>query len=226
MNGKTLGRAVAAALLIQGVTAPITYFNMLVPGTSPDFLTGAAPFETQIRVALLIQLAAWSMSLTIVALTYPVFRQSSERLAIFYAGLVAVGGATMGAEIVAGRDMLSLAMEYAKAGANHPVLETLGVLARRHRITAHFTNLVFAHGSVLVMWILMYRARVIPRALAVAGALTATLSTSAMLGGMGGIPFRFEAVAPLGLATLALTVLLLWRGFAETPPAGVRMGNP
>ena len=226
MNGKTLGRAVGAALLVQVVIAPITYFRMLVPGTNTDYLTAAAPFETQIRIALVIQLVAWLMTLTVAALSYPVFRRSSERLSVFYIALVAVGGATIAAELVAGRDMLALALEYAKAGVDRPMLDTLGALARRHRITTHFTNLAFAHATVLVMFLLMYRARVIPRALAVAGAVGATLSTSAVIGSLGGLPFRFEAVAPLGLVTLALILLLLVRGYTETSPSGARMGNP
>ena len=220
MNAKTLGRVVGGALFLQVALAPLTYFQLLVPGTSADFLTAAAPHETQIRLGLLLLYVAWGMSLAIALTTLPLFRRHSERLAFLYLGLVLVNGATIAAELVAGRDMLALSLEYVRAGAPKELLEAMAPLARRHRVAAHFANLAFAHASILVMWIILYRSRLVPRLLAGFGILASTISTSAVLASSAGMPFSFTALQPLAVATVLLTLLLLWKGFAEVSASG------
>ena len=215
MTSKTIGRVVGGALLIQIALAPMIYFRLLPPGTDPGFLNTAAAHETQVRLGLLLLYAAWGMSLTIAVTTYPLFRQFSERLSLLYFGLVIAGGATIAAELVGGRDMLSLSLEYAKAGAPKETLESLATITRRHRIATHFANLVFAHSAGLVMWILLLRSRLVPRLLAGFGIIAATISTSAVLGSSAGVPFSFAFIQPLGIAMMLLTAWLLSRGFAE-----------
>ena len=215
MTNKTVGRIVGGALLIQAALAPVIYFRLLVPGTGPDFLTAAASQETQIRLGLLLLYVAWGMSLTIAIVTYPLFRQHSERLALLYFGLVVAAGATIAAELVGGRDMLALSVEYAKGGASQTTLEALANITRRHRIATHFSNLAFAHAGVLVLWIIFFGARLVPRLLAGFGVLASTLSTSAVLGSSAGVPFSFAFIQPLAVATVLLTIVLLWRGFPD-----------
>ena len=217
MNAKVIGRIVGGALLLQIALAPVIYFRLLPPGTDPGFLNTAAAHETQIRLGLLLLYAAWGMSLTIAITTYPLFRQHSERLALLYFGLVIAAGATIAAELVGGRDMLSLSLEYAKAGAPKETLEALATITRRHRIATHFANLAFAHSAGLVMWIILFKSRLVPRLLSGFGIIGATISTSAVLGSSAGIPFSFVALQPLAIAMVALTLLLLWKGFAERP---------
>ncbi len=215
MNAKVIGRIVGGAFLLQIALAPLIYFRLLVPGTDPDFLKTAATHEQQIRLGLLLLYVAWGMSLTIAITTLPLFRQYSERLAFLYFGLVIAAGATIAAELVGGRDMLALSVAYAKEGAPRELLEALAPLTRRHRIAAHFANLAFAHSAGLVMWIILYRSRLVPRLLSGFGIIGATISTSAVLGSSAGIPFSFAALQPMALAMVSLTVLLLWKGFTE-----------
>lgn len=215
MTGKTIGRIVGGAMFLQASLAPVIYFRLLVPGTSPDFLSTAAAHETQIRLGLVLLYVAWGMSLTIAITTYPVFRQYSERLSLLYFGLVIAGGATIAAELVGGRDMLTLSVEYTKAGAPKETLESLATITRRHRNATHFANLAFAHSAGLVMWILLFRSRLVPRLLSGFGILAATISTSAVLASSAGVPFSFAFIQPLGVATILLSVFLLWKGFVE-----------
>ena len=215
MTGKTVGRAIGGALLLQIALAPVIYFRLLVPGTSPDFINTAAAHETQIRLGLLLLYAAWGMSLTIAVVAYPIFRQHSERLALLYFGLVVAAGATIAAELVGGRDMLSLSVEYAKEGAPKEMLEGLAAITRRHRIATHFANLAFAHAAGLVMWIILFRSRLVPRLLSGYGVIAATISTSAVIASSAGIPFSFALIQPLAIAMVLLTGLLLWKGFSE-----------
>ena len=217
MNAKVVGRIVGGALLLQIALAPLIYFRLLVPGTSLDFLQSAAAHERQIRFGLLLLYVAWGMSLTIAITTLPLFRQHSERLTFLYFGLVIAAGATIAAELVGGRDMLALSLEYAKEGAPKEMLEALAPLTRRHRVAAHFANLAFAHSAGLVMWIILFKAKLVPRLLSGFGIIAATISTSAVLGSSAGIPFRFAALQPMALAMVSLTLLLLWRGFTERP---------
>ena len=217
MDAKVIGRIVGGALLLQIALAPLIYFRLLVPGTDPGFLKTAAAHEQQIRLGLLLLYVAWGMSLTIAITTLPLFRKYSERLAFLYFGLVIAAGATIAAELVGGRDMLALSIEYAKDGAPKEMLEALAPLTRRHRIAAHFANLAFAHSAGLVMWIILFKSRLVPRLLSGFGIVGATISTGAVLGSSAGIPFSFAALQPMALAMVSLTLLLLWKGFRERP---------
>ena len=215
MNGKTIGRVSGAALLAQVIVAAVVYARLIVPGVGPDFLTTAAPHETQIRIGLLLLYAAWAMTMTVAVLTLPLFRAHSERLAFLYLGLAVASGATLAAEIVAGRDMLALSLEYAKASAPDPAFALLGALSRRHRAAAHFANIAVAHAGVLVLWVILFRARLVPRLLAGFGVVAEVIALSAILASHAGVPFRFLFLQPVAVSMLLLIIWLLWRGFPD-----------
>jgi hypothetical protein len=219
MNSKTIGRVSGAALLVQVIVAAVVYARLIVPGVGPDFLTTAAPHETQIRVGLLLLYGAWAMTMTVAVVTLPLFRAHSERLALLYLGLAVASGATLAAEIVAGRDMVALSVEYARATAPDASFELLGILSRRHRAAAHFANIAIAHAGVLVLWIILLRARLVPRLLAGFGVVAEVIALSAILASHAGVPFRFVFLQPVAVSMLLLILWLLWKGFAERPAA-------
>ena len=215
MTGKTIGRVSGLALLAQVVVAAIVYTRLIVPGVGPDFLTTAAPHATQVRVGLVLLYAAWAMTLTVAVVTLPLFRAHSQQLAFLYFGLAAVSGATLAAEIVAGRDMLALSLEYAKASTPDPAFALLGGLSRRHRIAAHFANIAIAHAGVLVLWTILFRGKLVPRLLAGFGVVAEVIALSAILASHAGVPFRFLFLQPVAVSMLLLILWLLWKGFPE-----------
>lgn len=216
MNAKVMGRVVGGALLTQVALAAVIYTRLIVPGVGPDFLKSGALHETQVRIGFLLLFGAWALTMTVAVVTYPLFRAHSERLAALYFGLAVAAGATLAAEVVAGRDMLALSVEYAKVSPPDAVFELLGGLSRRHRAAAHFANIAMAHAVGLLMWIIFFRARLVPRLLGGFGVVAEVIALAAILASMGGVPFQFVYLQPIAAAMLLLIVWLLWKGFPNS----------
>ena len=115
--------------------------------------------------------------------------------------------------------MLALSLAYATAATPDASFELLGGLSHRHRAAAHFANIAIAHAGVFVMWIILFRARMVPRVLAGFGVAAEVVALAAILASHAGVPFRFVFLQPVAVAMLLLVVWLLWRGFPERQAA-------
>lgn len=213
-SAKGVGRAIGLALLVQVLVAPPLYFAVLRPVTGRDFLTNAAENAPTIKIALLSLFVLSAMTLAAALAAFPIVRRYSERMAFAYVALGVLGLATMAAETVASRQMLALSIEYAKAGAA-PELQTLGALARSNWISAHFTNLVVGHASLLMLFAILYRFNLVPRVLAAVGIAASILSTTVVASTLAGTPLPFNLVLPVGVVNIVLIVWLLIKGLAD-----------
>jgi hypothetical protein len=214
---KNTGRVVGLVLLTQALIAPLIYIRLLPPLSSADYLATAAPNALQVSVALLLTLLMGALTIAVAITTWPVVRRRSERMALLYVALSAVGLATFASESVALRNMLALSLEVARSGATSDVLQTLGRVARSTWLGAHFTNLTVTHTTALFFFAILFRFRLVPRPLAGFGVATTLVSTPAVIMPLLGVPFRFALIAPLGVSTLGLVLWLLARGFDGSP---------
>jgi hypothetical protein len=211
-SAKSTGRVVGLALLVQVVVAPPLYFRILPALTAPGTLETAAASTFRIRLALLILPVLAPMSFVVSIAMLPILRRRSERLAFALLALSSVGLATIAAETVAGRNLLAVSLEYAKPGAPAELLRTFDALARSGWRTAHLTNLLLAHASVLFFWFILYRFALINRGLAAFGVAAGLLSTATVLLALLGWPFQSWLMMPVALADLSLIAWLLTRG--------------
>ena len=225
-SAKRAGRAVGLALLIPMLLSPPLYAVWLEPLSDPGFLTTLSDRAMQIRLALLLLLAFGSMTLTVAILALPVFRRYSERMALTFLAMSLLVLVTIVMESLAIRDMLALSLDHARSGTPTELMETLAGLARSRRISAHFTNLVCAHATMLLLHLILYRFMLVPRTLAAAGIATAVVSTAAVTMPLLGYGLVFLLIAPMGLTSLALGVWLLVRGFAEADHSRRGDGSP
>lgn len=217
-SAKYAGRAMGAALLIQIVFAQVGYFRLLTPATSPDFLTGAAGHALQIRIGLLVTFGLAAMTFVVALAALPIVRHHSERMAFALLAMSTAGLATMAMESLATRFLLTLSLEAARSGGVTESLETLAASTRIARTGAHYTNLLMSHSTMLLLYATLFRCSLIPRVLAGAGVLGATLSTGAVAMPLLGARFNFQLIAPMGAATIAIIVWLLAKGLAERRP--------
>jgi hypothetical protein len=118
-------------------------------------------------------------------------------------------------ESMAMRNMLSLSQEYAKAGAAIEPLQTLAGLARSTAFAAHHTNLMVAHGTVFMLYVILHRFALVPRALAAFGMAATLVSTTAVTMPLLGYRLVFLLVMPAALSNLGLILWLIVRGFEE-----------
>lgn len=214
-SAKRVGRAVGRILLLQMVIAPIVYFRLMAPLSTPDGVLTAAPFAPQLRLAGVLALLPGLLSLAVAVTALPVLRQHSERMAFAYLALCTVGMATLVAETVAMRGMIALSLQYADAGAPRDLLETLGPMVRRAWLDAHFTNLLLAHCTLVFFGFLLYRFELVPRLLAGLSIAASVVSTSAVAMPLLGYAFSFRGIMPTAMVEFAMIAWLMIRGFDD-----------
>lgn len=216
-DAKTLGRIVGALLLFKLLLGPVENFTLMGPVVAaPGFLVNAAAHPLNLPLAVMIAFALCIASIAIAAVAWPLFRRASPALALAFVAFSLVGVATTLVECMTMMSMQSLSLAYAEAAGADPALyEGLRIVVGKARNWAHYINLMTGGVALFTMFLLMYRARLVPRLLAGFGMFTVLLQLYSL-----GLPFfggavNFNLLAPLGLAFLALCVWLLWRGFSE-----------
>jgi hypothetical protein len=130
--------------------------------------------------------------------------------------------------------MLSLAHEYGKADpAKAELLEALSLAAGSARRWAHYSYLLVVGCWILLLYVLLYRFRLVPRALAAFGIAGSLLQISAVtLRALLGLAPLTVLAVPLAPAYVALAVWLIVKGFEEgrhvppVEPPGAWRGEP
>ena len=218
-SAKSVGRVIGLALSVQVLLAPPVYFAWMRPITGSRFLAESSGIAPLVRVSLLLTFLLSAMTFTAAIAALPVFRTYSERMAVSYLALSVIGVSTLAMENIVIRSMLALSEEYAKSGTANPLLQVLGGIVRETWLGAHFTNLTVSHGTVFLLFVILYRFALVPRLLAGLGMTASALSTAAAAMPLLGGDFVFQLVAPTGLCIVALILWLLARGFAEPQPS-------
>jgi len=116
--------------------------------------------------------------------------------------------------------MLSLSQQYAQAGGPDELFQTLAVVVGSTRRWVHFTVLLVIDSWIFLLYSVLYRFALVPRALAVFGLLTVMLHfTGIPLPAFLGYSILTLTGVPMGLSHLALALWLMARGFAERVPS-------
>lgn len=217
---KNAGRLIAALLLVQMVGGPVVNFALMGPVlAAPGFLENAAAHSLQASLAALIGLALGAVMVGIAITAWPVFRQYSQAMALWFVALAVAGFATTAVESATVLSMLSLSQAYATADvADAGLFEAMGAMVRSARKWAHYINLIVMGGAVFVLYGTLYRFALVPRALAALGLAGAMLQIIAVTMPLFGHRMVFLLLLPLGLSHLTLAVWLLAKGFAERRP--------
>jgi hypothetical protein len=210
-----VGRTVGWIFLLQMAIAPLAYFGLMAPLSAPGGVLQAAQFAPQLRLAGVLVLLAALLSLAAAVVTLPLVRQHGERMAFAYLALCAAGVATLAAETVAMRGMLAFSMDAIRTSGSPEVVAGLARLSRRAWIDAHYTNLLIAHGTVLLFGVILLRHALVPRALAAIVVVAASLSTAGVAAPLLGFPFSFRVIAPMAVVQLGLVAWLIVKGFDD-----------
>jgi len=216
-DAKNIGRIFAALQLTRLVTAPIQNFTLMDPVVAPPgFLVNAAAHPLNLPLAVMIAFATAVVSIAIAAIAWPVFRRAAPTLALAFIALTVVGVTTSLVECMTLMSMQSLSQAHAAApGADAALYDGLSLVVGRARNWAHYTNLMVGGVAVGTMFLLMYRGRLVPRAICGFGMAAVLLQLYSLGRPFFGGAVSFGLLAPLGVAYLALCAWLLWRGFRE-----------
>jgi len=217
------GRIIGVLIIIQMIGSGMVNFVMEGPlSAAPGFLVNASSHSRQIALAVLLGLVTEALWVGIAVTAFPVFWQRSRRMALWLVALAVVSLAVGVVENIGVMSMVSLSEAYAKASAvEREQLQTVRVIVASARDWPHFISRIFVGGAIFVFYGVLYRFKLIPRALAGFGLIAAVLMVTAVAMPLFGHDVVFPLLAPMGLSQLILAVWLIVKGFRSQPGLGV-----
>jgi hypothetical protein len=216
-SAKSVGRLIGVLLLVQlaGLIMPFVLLHPLTTG-SRDYLANAESASFQIKVAVFLLFANCALTIGIAIAAWPVFRQYSERMALWLMAASVIMFALQAVDNAHILSMVSLSRQYALAGGPDELFQTLAAVVGSTRKWVHFTELLVIDCWIFLLYSVLFRFALVPRALAAFGLLTVMLHfTGIPLRGFMGYSLVTPMGMPMGLSEIALALLLMTKGFAE-----------
>jgi hypothetical protein len=219
-SAKNVGRLIGMLLFVQlaGLIVPFVLLHPLTRG-SRDYLANAAANSFQIKVAVFLLFANCALTIGITVAAWPVFRQYSEAMALWLVAVSVIMFTLQAVDNAHVLSMLSLSQQYAQAGGPDELFQTLAAVVGSARRWAHFTELLVIDCWIFLLYGILYRFALVPRALAAFGLLTVMLHfTGIPLPGFLGYSIVTLMGVPMALSHTALALWLVAKGFEERLP--------
>ena len=220
-SAKSTGRLIGMLLFLQlaGLIVPFVLLHPLTRG-SRDFLANAAGHSFQIKVAVFLLFANCALTIGIAIAALPVFRQYSEAMALWLVGVSVIMFSLQAVDNAHILSILSLSQQYAQAGGPDELFQTLAAVVGSTRRWAHFTELLVIDCWIFLLYSVLYRFAVVPRALAAFGLLTVMLHfTGIPLPGFLGYSIVTLMGVPMAVSHIALALWMMAKGFEERLPS-------
>ena len=218
-NAKTTGRWIGAAILATFVIGITSNFKLQTDLFAGDgLIVNAAAHPLKIGgIAVLGFVANLASVAAAAALSVHVWRAYPVH-AIVYGLLVAAGLAIAAVEYSTLLAYRAVSEQFVAAGAPaDTAYEVAKKLLSGLRNGVHFVHVTLGGAGVLAFFALLYRARLVPRALALAGVAAALTQMFAVGRPLFGLDVIYPLLAPLALAYLVTALWLLVRGLPEMP---------
>lgn len=216
-NITTVGRWIGASMLLSFALGMYSNFKLQTDlFVGEGLLVNAAQHPYRIGLIAAIGLCTSLLRLWVAALVSAHFRRSHPAIVTFYFGLAAAALAISLIECSTLVAFASLSEAYAAAGphAGELFLPAKSLLTGL-RNSIHFMDVLMGGASVLMLFAFLYRARLVPRALAVVGIAAATAQMFSVCRPLFGLPVIYPLIAPLALVYLTLLCWLLVKGFPK-----------
>jgi hypothetical protein len=224
-SAKSVGRIIGVLLLLQIAGGVLVNFVLMEPvfAAPGGFLVNAAAHSLQVSLAVLLGLAMGLLALGIAITAFPVFRQFSYAMALWFVALSVAGFSLAAVENASVMSMLSFSQAYTGAsGADRDLFQALRIVVASARNWAHYIGLIVSGCSLFVFYSVLFRFALVPRALAAFGLGAVMLQIVAVAMPLFGHDIVFLMLMPLGLSQLILALWLLARGLpgSEHPASG------
>jgi hypothetical protein len=216
-DARSSGLIFGVLILVQMVGAILVNFFLTAPlFGSPGFLVAAAAHAQQIGLSVLLGIILGALSIVMAIIAFPIFRQHSGRLALLFVAISVGGFSVSVVEQISVMSMVSLSNAYAAVGASQQELfEGLRGVVAAARNWAHYSSLIIGGGTLMVLYSVLFRFKLVPRALAAFGLFAVALQLTSVSMPLFGHDVVFQMLAPLGLSQLALSIWLMIKGFAD-----------
>jgi hypothetical protein len=225
----TSSRRTAAIVGLLFLTATVSFIaaDTLIKGVldRPNYLIGASGDATALAAGALLAFVDGLAVVGIAVLVFPFLRHTSEPQALGYVGLRVAELGVVLLYMVGPLIVLALGNGARDGTVDPSAPQSLGsLLTALHDATIVLLYL-FTGASGIIFAVLLYRSKLVPRALAVLGLVGyPVLLTGAALAMFGVIDVL--AMLPGGLFELILPIWLLARGFSHPVMAGVTSPDP
>ncbi len=208
-SARNIGRIVGVLLPVQMAIGLILQFVLIQSALSETplgFLQQAAANATQIRIAIGLGLIGGAMTLSIGILSWPVFRQYGQSLALTFVVICAISLVMDALQSASVASMLSLSERYVAIGnPNVELYEAIGAAARSTRFWAHYVQLLFVGAWIFLFYFILLRSKLVPVWLAALGILGIVLQfvgvTLPAFAGFTGLSYLAMPLAPIHLVT-------------------------
>lgn len=213
-SAKGAGRIIGVLLLMQMVGSGLVNFVLLEPAFAPPgFLVNAAGHSLEVGLSAFLGLAVGMIFVGIAIAAFPVFREYSYPMALWFAALAVVGCSLTAVENINVMSLLSLSEAYARANAaDHGLFEALRSVVASPRNWAHYIALIVAGCTLFVFYGVLFRFALVPRALAAFGLAAVLLQMTAVAMPLFGHAIVFPMLMPLGLVQAVLALWLIAKG--------------
>lgn len=218
IEAKSVGRIVGVLLLAHLTGGLVVPFIMLHPLVSPPgFLVSAAGVATQVRATVLLLFVGSAMAIVVACAGWRVFRRYSSAMALWLVAFAVAAFSLQAVDNAHILSMLSLSQEYAStSAAKADLFPGLALVVGAARKWSHYTFLLTVGSWIFLLYSLLYRFRLVPRALAAFGLVASLLQIIGVpLRGLLGYAPETRLAMPLAPAYVALAVWLMVKGFDE-----------
>jgi hypothetical protein len=207
--------------MVVGVAGNIGVQSMLA---APDHLASVTANSLSLAVGALLILVAGLCDAAHGIMMFPVLKQHGERAAVGYLAYRIVDAAFVALWALFLLLQIPLGREYLKAGADAASLEALSAVSVQASLYAYQIAMCFLGISGVVLCHTLYRARLVPRSLAVWGLVAYAVHLGGAVADVLGLNSGLIPVVPGGLWELFIGVWLIARGFnapaVASEPAG------
>jgi len=213
-TAKAAGRIIGVIVLLQSVGSGLVNFVLMAPVfAAPGFLENAAGHPQRVGLSALLGLATGMLWLGIAITAFQVFRQRSHAMALWFVALAVISASLIAVENINVMSMLSLSEAYGKANiADRDLFQALRGVVASARNWTHYMSLIVAGSTLVVLYGVLFRFALVPRALAAFGLAAAALMIIAVAMPLFGHDIVFPLIMPLGLSQLMLALWLIAKG--------------
>jgi hypothetical protein len=217
-SAKSVGWLIGILLLLQ-LAGLIVSFVLLHPITkgSQDWLANAAGSSFQIRAAVFLLFANCALTIGIAIASRPVFSRYSEAMWLWLMTLGVIMFTLQAVDNAHVLSMVSLSQQYIQAGGPDDVFQALAAATGSTRRWVHYSELLAIDAWIFMLYSVLFRFTLVPRALAAFGLITVLLHfTGIPLPGLLGYSIQTLMGVPMALSHITLAVWLLLKGFDES----------
>lgn len=206
-SARTTARIAGALLLVQ-LAGLIVPFILLMPMVPADFVEKAAASSSRVRSAVFLLFGNCALTVGLSILVWSLVRQQAESLALLLVAVSAIMFSLQAVDNAHLLSMLSLSQQYADQGGRTDLVRAMAMTVRSTRRWVHYSELVSIDSWIFIFYCLLYRTRLVPRALSVLGFITVVLHFTGIV-----LPFFLgqQGVVQLGMAMgLSQVLVALW----------------